>query len=124
MSGDDGDGRKHRRCQEVPRDSLGRKVGAGDGGATRRKGREVLVAPYARVHLTRKRRRWCAAVRRGRHTKSAGYSGHVAQAGTGPGFPRERLAYHLRPPSRLLFSATATLCQAPAFCSFADSTSW
>lgn len=80
---------------------FGRKVGAGDGGATRGKGREVLVAPYAGVHLTRKRRRWCAAVRRGRHTKSAGYSGHVAQAGTGPGFPRERLAYHLRSPSRL-----------------------
>jgi len=36
------------------------------------------VAPYAGVHLTR----WCAAVRRGQHTKSVGYSGHVVGTGS------------------------------------------
>ena len=41
----------------------------------------VLVAPYGGVRLTR---RWCATVRRGRHTKSAGYSGHVTGYGGGP----------------------------------------
>lgn len=75
------------------------------------------------------------AVRRGQHIKSAGYSGHVAQAGTGPGLSKgtTRLPSPFSPsPAPSLLSshlvssslATATLCQAPAFCSFADSTSW
>lgn len=38
-----------------------------------------LVAPYGGVHSTR---RWCATVRRGQHTKSAGYSGHVTATGS------------------------------------------
>lgn len=47
------------------------KVLGGSGRFSREVGAEVvqggLVAPYAGVHLTR---RWCAAVRRGQHTKS------------------------------------------------------
>ena len=55
-----------------------------DGG---RRGGSV-VAPYGGVRLTR---RWCATVRRGRHTKSAGYSGHVTATRGVLGFPTEIL---------------------------------
>lgn len=74
-SSNDDDDRRRRRCQEVPGDSLEVDEGGGWGGVVQ----GALVAPYAGVHLTR---RWCAAVRRGRHTKSAGYSGHVAGTGS------------------------------------------